>query len=98
MSGGIAYVLDTTGRFDYFCNMEMVELSLVETFEDINKVKQMVENHYKYTNSELAKTIVNDWGHYIGKFIKIIPYEFKKILEERKIADIEQKMEKLEHE
>jgi glutamate synthase (NADPH/NADH) large chain len=98
MSGGIAYVLDTTGRFDYFCNMEMVELSLVETFEDINEVKQMVENHYKYTNSELAKTIVNDWDHYIGKFIKIIPYEFKKILEERKIADIEQKMEKLEHE
>jgi glutamate synthase (NADPH/NADH) large chain len=96
MSGGIAYVLDTEGHFDYYCNMEMVELSLLESMDDVREVKQLINQHVQYTNSDRGKEILENWEQYENKFIKVIPFEYKKKLEEQKLQEIEQKMEKLE--
>ncbi len=98
MSGGIAYVLDLEGNFDYFCNMEMVELSLLDTREDINELKTMINHHLKYTQSEIATEILDHWDDYESKFIKVIPFEYKKILEEQKIQEINSKIKELEQE
>src|SRR5665811_733506 len=65
MSGGIAYVLNENGDFDYFCNMGMVELSLVEDHGDIHELTELISRHYLYTQSKKAKMILDN----INKFI-----------------------------
>jgi glutamate synthase (NADPH/NADH) large chain len=55
MSGGIAYVLDEEGDFDYYCNMQMVELSLIEEMADNKELKSLIQKHHRYTGSPLAK-------------------------------------------
>ncbi len=92
MSGGVAYVLDEKNNFDYFCNMEMVELSLVEDISDIYELKGLISKHLQYTNSEMAKKILNNWDQYVTKFKKVVPIEYKKVLQERKIAELELKI------
>ena len=92
MSGGVAYVLDEKNNFDYFCNMEMVELSLVEDISDINELKNLVFKHLQFTNSELAKKILTYWEQYVLKFKKVVPIEYKKVLQEKKIAELERKI------
>lgn len=96
MSGGVAYVYDELGNFDYFCNMEMVELSLIEDSHDNRELKTLIENHYKYTQSELAKTMLDHWSEYVEKFIKVIPIEYKKVLQEEKIEAINKKIAQVE--
>ncbi len=98
MSGGIAYVLNVNGDFDYYCNMGMVELTLVDNLEDMKELRELIMNHYKYTKSSLANEIINNWDEYLKKFIKVIPYEYKKVLEEIKLAAIKNKMVEFEHE
>lgn len=92
MSGGVAYVLDEKNNFDYFCNMEMVELSLVEDTLDISELKNLVFKHLQYTNSVLAKKILADWDQYVVKFKKVVPIEYKKVIQEKKIAELELKI------
>ena len=84
MSGGIAYVWDPDGRFDYFCNMEMVELSLVEDSTSRNELRELIHNHWEYTDSALARRMLDDWQHYIQQFIQVIPIEYKKVMQEEK--------------
>ncbi len=96
MSGGVAYVLDESGDFDYFCNMEMVELSLIEDSHDSKELKGLIENHYKYTNSELAKKILDNWKDYVDRFIKVVPIEYKKVLQEEKMEAINKKIAQVE--
>ena len=96
MSGGIAYVWDEKGDFDYYCNMEMVELSLIEDAADNRELKSLVSRHFQYTNSPLAKRILDDWSHSVEQFIKVIPIEYKKILHEEKMAQLNQKLETVE--
>ncbi len=85
MSGGIAYVWNPNGDFDYFCNMELVELSLIEAVSDNRELHRLVSAHYKYTRSPLAARMLDDWDTYVGQFFKVIPIEYKKVLEaERK--------------
>ena len=92
MSGGIAYVLDEKGDFDYFCNMEMVELSLVEDISDVNELKSIISKHHQYTNSRLAKKILENWEEFVVKFKKVVPIEYKKVLEEKKIEELNRKI------
>ena len=92
MSGGVAYVLDEKGDFDFFCNMEMVELSLVEDLSDARELKGLISRHQQYTNSEQAKRILNQWDVYVEKFIKVVPIEYKKVLQEKKIAELNKKI------
>lgn len=92
MSGGVAYVLNAKNDFDYYCNMEMAELSLVEDLSDVRELKSLISKHQQYTNSELAKQILDNWDLYVEQFIKVVPIEFKKVLQERKMAELNRKI------
>jgi glutamate synthase (NADPH/NADH) large chain len=96
MSGGIAYVLNVDGDFDFYCNMGMVELSLVEDRNDAKELKSLITRHHEFTGSPLAERILGDWDHYIDQFIKVVPYEYKKVLEEEKIAALKEKIDMME--
>jgi glutamate synthase (NADPH) large chain len=92
MSGGVAYVLNEKGNFDYYCNMGMVELSLVEERHDIIELKSFISRHYEYTGSKKAKLILDDFENYVGLFMKVIPYDYKKVLQEQKLEEINKKI------
>lgn len=96
MSGGIAYVFDENGDFDFYCNMGMVELSLVEDYSDVNELTDLISKHYQYTGSKKAKMILDDPYKYIPMFIKVIPYDFKKVLQEQKLEEIRKKIADVE--
>jgi glutamate synthase (NADPH/NADH) large chain len=96
MSGGIAYVYDEDGDFDYYCNMGMVELSLVEDNRDIDELTSLVSGHYRYTSSKKAKMILDDPDRFIPRFIKVTPYDYKKVLEEQKLEEIKRKLANVE--
>jgi glutamate synthase (NADPH/NADH) large chain len=98
MSGGIAYVLDVSGEFDYFCNKGMVELSPVGDREDVLELQHLINNHYLYTRSELAEKILVNWDEYLLRFVKVIPFEYKKYLEEQKLEQIREKIKQTEDE
>jgi glutamate synthase (NADPH/NADH) large chain len=96
MSGGIAYVFNENGDFDFYCNMGMVELSLVEDYGDVNELTELISRHYQYTGSKKAKMILDDLYKYIPMFIKVIPYDFKKVLQEQKLEEIRKKIADVE--
>ena len=96
MSGGIAYVFNESGNFDYYCNMGMVELSLVEDLNDINELKDLISRHYRFTTSKKAGMILGDPDKYIPMFIKVIPYDYKKVLQEQKLEEIRKKIADVE--
>ncbi|MCD8283852.1 MAG: glutamate synthase large subunit [Opitutae bacterium] len=83
MSGGIAYVYNEKGDFDYFCNMEMIELSLLETEEDEAEARTLIERHATATQSPKAKRILDNWEKERSRFIKVTPIEYKKIMEKK---------------
>ena len=80
MSGGVAYVWNKDGDFDYYCNMELVELSLVETEADLKELHTLISDHMYYTGSQLAKEMIDAWDVYSKQFIKVIPTEYKRIM------------------
>ncbi len=96
MSGGIAYVFNENGDFDYYCNMGMVELSLVEDYGDVNELTELISRHYLYTQSKKAKMILDDLRKYLPMFIKVIPYDYKKVMQEMKLDEIRKKIADVE--
>ncbi|MCE5345431.1 MAG: glutamate synthase large subunit [Bacteroidales bacterium] len=96
MSGGIAYVWNPEGDFDYFCNMEMVELSLVEEASDMKDLKMLITKHFQYTQSPLAKRILKYFPEQVEKFIKVMPIEYKKVLHDEKAEALKQKIAQVE--
>ncbi len=96
MSGGIAYVLDEEGSFDYYCNKGLVDLSPVEDTADIQELQHMLNKHLLHTNSSKAKEILVNWTQYLPKFVKVIPFEYKKVLQEQKIKELERKLRETE--
>ena len=84
MSGGIAYVWNPLGNFDFFCNMELVELTLVDNEADNHELRRMIETHYENTGSELASALLSDWQNVVKEFLKVTPIEYKKIIESEK--------------
>ena len=96
MSGGLAYVLNMDGNFDYFCNMEMVELSLIEDKTDNQELHRLISAHADYTRSPLAKKILGDWDNYLKHFIKVTPIEYKKVLQEEKMEAINKRIAQVE--
>nr|MBP7902203.1 glutamate synthase large subunit [Spirochaetota bacterium] len=92
MSGGIAYVYDVDGNFEYFCNKGMVELSKLDNDEDVNRVKTMIQNHVDNTDSSYARGILADWAFSQSKFIKVIPVEYKRALAEMKMKELDNKL------
>jgi len=92
MSGGVAYVWNKNNDFDYFCNMEMVELSLIEENSYRKELHELIRMHYYYTGSKLAKTMLDSWNKYVDQFIQIVPIEYKKVLQEEQMKKLQQKI------
>ncbi|MHB8917708.1 MAG: glutamate synthase-related protein, partial [Desulfocucumaceae bacterium] len=81
MTGGIAYVLDQDGTFPGRCNHEAVLLERLEKADEINEVKDMIEKHVMYTNSRRAQWVLENWTGLASKFIRIIPKDYKRMME-----------------
>ncbi|MDO4958655.1 MAG: glutamate synthase large subunit, partial [Prevotellaceae bacterium] len=92
MSGGVAYVWDKNHNFDYFCNMDQVEINLVEEASARKELHELVRQHYLYTGSELARRMLDDWNRYIEDFIQVVPIEYKRVLQEEKLRELQQKI------
>jgi glutamate synthase domain-containing protein 2/glutamate synthase domain-containing protein 3 len=93
MSGGIAYVYDDNGMFPKLCNLEMVELEQPDKPEDKETIKRLLENHYKYTGSTKAKAILDDWEKEIRWFVKVMPTDYRRVLEHA--AEMEERAKQL---
>ena len=94
MSGGIAYVWNPDGDFDYHCNMEMVELSLIEENAARKELYALIRQHFLYTGSQRAGRLIDEWDERVGEFIQVTPVEYMKVMHEqqmqrlaRRIAD-----------
>ena len=92
MSGGVAYVWDKNHNFDYFCNMDMVEINLVDDSNYRKELHELIRQHYLYTGSKLARTMLDDWNHYVEDFIQIVPIEYKRVLQEEQVRKLQQKI------
>ena len=101
MSGGVAYVWDKSrhasskdnGRgFDYFCNMDMVEINLVEDGVSRKELFELIQQHYLHTGSKLAQRMLSDWNRYVEDFVQIIPIEYKRVLQEEQMRKLQQKI------
>ena len=92
MSGGVAYVWDKHHNFDYFCNMDMVEINLVEEAQYRKELHELIRQHYLYTGSKLARTMLDDWQHYVEEFIQVVPIEYKRVLQEEQMQKLQQKI------
>ena len=86
MSGGVAYVWNRDGNFDYFCNMASYRKELHE----------LICQHYLYTGSKLARTMLDDWPRYADQFIQVVPIEYKKVLQEEQMQKLQQKIAEMQ--
>ncbi len=86
MSGGIAYVLDVDGGFARRCNMEMIGLEALDEHEDIDLVRGLLERHVEYTGSTVAAGLLEDWATSQRRFVKVMPREYRRVLDERRRA------------
>ncbi|MFC3801804.1 glutamate synthase large subunit [Cohnella sp. GCM10012308] len=82
MSGGIAYVVDWNGDFVKRCNFEMVSLESLEEEREIADVRGLIENHVRYTDSELGERVLSDWEAVLPKIVKVIPKDYKRMMEQ----------------
>ena len=92
MSGGVAYVYDPDHTFDYFCNMDMVEINLVEDTVSRKELLELIRQHYLHTGSALAGRMLDDWGRYIEDFVQVVPIEYKRVLQEEQMAKLSRKI------
>ncbi len=86
MSGGVAFVLDQDGKFSDRCNRDMVELEPFNEDEDLELVRELLILHAGYTESAVAKSLLNDWSTAVTKFRKVMPRDYRRVLEERRLA------------
>ncbi|MFP4053097.1 MAG: glutamate synthase large subunit [Phycisphaerae bacterium] len=84
MSGGIAYVLDEQQLFDTRCNLDMVDLETVWQQEDRDRLRELIERHHKWTGSRRAKWILDSWREMVGKFVKVMPIDYRRALERQR--------------
>ena len=97
MSGGVAYVWDPHHHFDYFCNMDMVEINLIEDSVSRKELLELVRQHYLHTGSALAGRMLDDWSDYCEEFVQVVPIEYKRVLEEEKMARLHEKIRQLDN-
>jgi glutamate synthase (NADPH/NADH) large chain len=96
MSGGVAYVWNKAGDFDFYCNMEMVELSLIEDSSARKELLGLIRKHYHYTGSRLAGMMLEDFDKYVDEFIRIVPIEYKKVLQEEQMKKLQRKIAEMQ--
>ena len=87
MSGGIAFVYDGDGDFNTRFNGGMADLESVSDPEDVATLRSLIEDHLQYTGSSPARRILADWNRELSKFKKIMPRDYRRVLEERKKAE-----------
>jgi glutamate synthase domain-containing protein 3 len=87
MSGGIAYVYDPSELFDTRCNLDMVELEGVWSKADRYVLRQLLQKHYDLTGSRVAQMIIEDWEAQLPLFVKVIPIDYRKVLERMKMME-----------
>ena len=92
MSGGVAFVLNEDGAFERHCNLSMVELEPIRDKEDQTLLRDMIERHVRYTGSAKGKELLDQWDRSLPKFLRVMPVEYKKVLEQRK-ARVKRKKE-----
>ena len=92
MSGGVAYVYDPDHTFDYFCNMDMVEINLVEDTASRKELLELIRQHYLHTGSALAGRMLDNWQRYVDDFIQVVPIEYKRVLQEEQMARLHEKI------
>ncbi len=92
MSGGVAYVWDKNHNFDYFCNMDQVEINLVEEASYRKELKELIRKHYLYTGSALAGKMLDNWDRYVEDFIQVVPIEYKRVLQEEQMKKLQEKI------
>jgi len=86
MSGGIAYIWNPDGKFVDQCNMETFELENLTMSADIAELKELIENHHAYTDSPVARRILDNWETSVAQFVKVMPTDYKRVLAERAAA------------
>ena len=84
MSGGVAYVLDENQLFDTRCNLDMVDLEPVVAKEDVAQLKDLVERHARYTDSDSGKRVLGRWDDMLPRFVKVMPIDYREALERMK--------------
>jgi glutamate synthase domain-containing protein 3 len=89
MSGGIAYVLDEEDRFEKLYNPEMVDLEAVDSEESISHLRGLIERHLHWTGSTAAERVLENWEEMLPKFVKVMPKDLKRVLQERQEAELE---------
>ena len=92
MSGGVAYVYDPDHTFDYFCNMDMVEINLVEDSVSRKELLELIRQHYLHTGSALAGRMLDNWNHYCEEFVQVVPIEYKRVLQEEQMKKLHEKI------
>jgi glutamate synthase (NADPH/NADH) large chain len=93
MSGGVAYVHDDSGQFPRLCNHDLVSLEPADKEEDVQTIRYLLENHLKYTGSQAAKAILDDWARELRYFVRVMPNDYRRVLEHR--AEIEARADAL---
>ena len=83
MSGGIAYIWDKSNSFKSLYNPEMVQLYDVDKEDDQKELKSLIEKHYQYTDSNVAKDILGNWEKNLKSFIKVYPNDYKRVIESK---------------
>lgn len=89
MSGGEAFIFDENGIFPKMCNTGLVTLEPVVEDKDIESLYHLISEHYESTKSTNAKRILEQWDELLKKFIKVMPNDFKRVLQERALAEKE---------
>ncbi|MCH9037870.1 MAG: glutamate synthase large subunit [Chloroflexi bacterium] len=84
MSGGEAFVLDENGTFESMCNTGLVGLEQVEADDDKSLLRGLIQEHFDQTGSLNAKRVIENWDEMLPKFVKVMPHDYKRVLEERK--------------
>jgi len=80
MSGGIAYVLDETGKFAKRCNTEMVDLEAFEDLHELSLVHELLRRHVQHTRSTVAERILSDWDAVQRQFVVVMPKDYKRVM------------------
>jgi len=89
MSGGVAYVFDTTGSFVRRCNTDLVDLEPLQEIEDLELVKDLITRHLHHTGSQFAARILRDWSDALPLFSKVMPRDYKRVLTAQRRAEAE---------
>ena len=90
MSGGTAYVLDEHQLFDTLCNLDMVDIETVWHEKDRKILSDLLTQHYRWTGSWQARRILDDWAGMVGRFVKVMPIDYRKVMERLKEHELPQ--------